>query len=225
MRTTDRLSGLAPILAAAALAGCAQLPHGSVVEERERPDIPEPPPVEADGSLYQADRGYQPLFEDRRPRAVGDILTIVLDEQASASKSARSSADRSGSATLESEQTPEALQQLAEYLFEISGESDFEGGGDSQANNSFTGTITVTVAEVLGNGNLFVYGEKHIGINQGAEYIRLSGVVDPRAIRGDNTVVSTQVADARIEYVGDGYIDEAQHMGWLQRLLLNLSPF
>lgn len=225
MRTTDRLTGLVPILAGAALAGCAQLPHGSVVEERERPDIPEPPPVEADGSLYQADRGYQPLFEDRRPRAVGDILTIVLDEQASASKSARSRADRSGAAALEAEQTPEALEQLAEYLFEISGESDFEGGGDSQANNSFTGTITVTVAEVLGNGNLFVYGEKQIGINQGAEYIRLSGVVDPRSIRGDNTVVSTQVADARIEYVGDGYIDEAQHMGWLQRLLLNLSPF
>ena len=73
--------------------------------------------------------------------------------------------------------------------------------------------------------NLRVRGEKQILINQGAEFIRFSGVVDPLEISDTNTVPSTQVADARIEYVGDGYINEAQHMGWLQRFFLNISPF
>ncbi|STP20578.1 flagellar basal body L-ring protein [Escherichia coli] len=66
--------------------------------------------------------------------------------------------------------------------------------------------------------------KKQIAINQGTEFIRFSGVVNPRTISGSNTVPSTQVADARIEYVGNGYINEAQNMGWLQRFFLNLSP-
>ena len=88
----------------------------------------------------------------------------------------------------------------------------------------FSGTLTVTVDQVLVNGNLHVVGEKQIAINQGTEFIRFSGVVNPRTISGSNTVPSTQVADARIEYVGNGYINEAQNMGWLQRFFLNLSP-
>ncbi|HFT5023029.1 TPA: flagellar hook-basal body complex protein [Shigella flexneri] len=92
------------------------------------------------------------------------------------------------------------------------------------ASNTFSGTLTVTVDQVLVNGNLHVVGEKQIAINQGTEFIRFSGVVNPRTISGSNTVPSTQVADARIEYVGNGYINEAQNMGWLQRFFLNLSP-
>ena len=120
---------------------------------------------------------------------------------------------------------PDALDQLAEYGFDVSGKNDFSGSGGAAANNSFTGTITVTVIDVLYNGNLKVRGEKQIAINQGTEFIRFSGVVNPRTISGRNTVVSTEVADARIEYVGDGYINEAQTMGWLQRFFLNVSPF
>ena len=82
----------------------------------------------------------------------------------------------------------------------------------------------MTVVDVMPNGNLRVHGEKQIAINQGVEYIRFSGVIDPLKITGQNTVSSTAVADARIEYVGDGYINEAQHMGWLQRFFLNISP-
>ncbi|RTR04388.1 flagellar basal body L-ring protein FlgH [Halomonas nitroreducens] len=209
------------------LGGCAQVPHASVVGEQEQISIPDRPAPRANGSIYQAHRGYQPLFEDRRPRMVGDILTIVLDEEVSASKNARSNADRNGSAGLEFEQQADALEQLADLGFEISasGESDFEGGGGSEANNSFTGTITVSVVEVMNNGNLRVRGEKQIAINQGTEFIRFAGVVNPRTITGQNTVPSTSVADARIEYVGNGYINEAQHMGWLQRFFLNVSPF
>ncbi|MBH8579897.1 flagellar basal body L-ring protein FlgH [Bisbaumannia pacifica] len=219
---------LGPVLLALtllALAGCAQIPHASVVGEQEQISIPDRPAPVANGSIYQERRGYQPLFEDRRPRMVGDILTIVLDEEVSASKNARTNADRNGSASLELDTLPDALETLAEYGFDLSGTSDFDGGGGSQANNSFTGTITVSVLEVMNNGNLRVRGEKQIAINQGTEFIRFSGVVNPRTITAQNSVPSTQVADARIEYVGDGYINEAQHMGWLQRFFLNISPF
>ena len=214
-------------IAMLALGGCAQVPRASVVGEQEQINIAEPPPRAPNGSIYQAHRGSQPLFEDRRPRMVGDILTIVLDEQVSASKNSRSNADRSSSAGLSFDQEADALDALANLGFDISadGEIGFSGGGGSQASNSMTGTITVSVLEVMHNGNLRVRGEKQIGINQGVEFIRFSGVVQPRAITGQNTVPSSAVADARIEYVGNGYISEAQHMGWLQRFFLNISPF
>lgn len=207
------------------VAGCAQIPRASVVGEQEQISIVDRPPPIPNGSIYQARQGYQPLFEDRRPRSVGDILTIVLDEEVSASKNSQSNAGRSGSASLELAQLPDALDTLAEYGFDVSGANDFTGSGGSQANNSFTGTITVSVLEVMNNGNLRVRGEKQIAINQGTEFIRFSGVVNPRTVTAQNTVPSTEVADARIEYVGDGYINEAQHMGWLQRFFLNVSPF
>lgn len=205
--------------------GCAQIPRASVVGEQEQVNIVDRPPPVANGSIYQVRRGYQPLFEDRRPRAVGDIMTIVLDEEVSASKSSQSSANRSGSAGLDIGQIPDIIDFLEDYGFDVSSDNVFSGGGGSQATNSFTGTITVSVLEVMNNGNLRVRGEKQIAINQGTEFIRFSGVVNPRTITAQNTVPSTQVADARIEYVGDGYINEAQHMGWLQRFFLNVSPF
>lgn len=207
------------------IAGCAQIPRASVVGEQEQITIVDRPPPVANGSIYQVRRGYQPLFEDRRPRAIGDILTIVLDEEVSASKSSQSNANRSGSAGLEIGQIPDIIDFLEDYGFDVSADNIFSGGGGSQATNSFTGTITVSVLEVMNNGNLRVRGEKQIAINQGTEFIRFSGVVNPRTITAQNTVPSTQVADARIEYVGDGYINEAQHMGWLQRFFLNVSPF
>ena len=219
-----RLLGAA-LLVALLLGGCAQIPRASVVGEQEKVDIPDRQQPVPNGSIYQAHQGHQPLFEDRRPRQVGDVLTIVLDEEVSASKNARSNADRNGSSSLTLDQVPDALETLAEYGFDIEGQSDFEGGGGAEATNSFTGTITVTVIEVMANGNLQVRGEKQIAINQGTEFIRFGGVVNPRSITGKNTVPSTSVADARIEYVGDGYINEAQHMGWLQRFFLNISPF
>ncbi|EHJ94167.1 flagellar basal body L-ring protein FlgH [Vreelandella boliviensis] len=217
------LAGL--VLLMLVVAGCAQIPRASVVGEQEQISIVDRPPPIPNGSIYQARQGYQPLFEDRRPRSIGDILTIVLDEEVSASKNSQSNAGRSGSASLNLTQLPDILDTLAEYGFDVSGENDFTGSGGSQANNSFTGTITVSVLEVMNNGNLRVRGEKQIAINQGTEFIRFSGVVNPRTITAQNTVPSTQVADARIEYVGDGYINEAQHMGWLQRFFLNVSPF
>lgn len=206
------------------LAGCTHVP--GLPPPEPAPVIAEaPPPVAANGSIYQMQRGSLALFEDRRPRRTGDIITVVLDEQVSASKNANSSANRSGSGSLGVDQVPDGLEELFRLAFEMSGDQAFSGGGGSQARNTFTGTITATVHNVLPNGNLRVVGEKRITINRGTEYIRFSGVVNPHFITPQNTVPSTQVADARIEYTGDGYISEAQRMGWLQRFFLNLSPY
>lgn len=225
MRWLGRLLLMSALLM---LFGCAQLPRRSVVGDQVPVQIPDPPVRVADGSIYQRRRGIRPLFEDSRPRMIGDILTIVLNEEVSATKNSRSSASRGGSANLDMIALPSTLDgisELREAGFDIEGGNDFAGSGDSRASNSFTGTITVTVVDVMPNGNLRVHGEKQIAINQGIEYIRFSGVIDPFRITSENTVSSTSVADARIEYVGDGYINEAQTMGWLQRFFLNISPF
>ncbi|WP_411705586.1 flagellar basal body L-ring protein FlgH [Edaphovirga cremea] len=212
--------------------GCAYIPHAPLVDGSTSA---QPAPATAavpNGSIFQTvqpmNYGYQPLFEDRRPRNVGDTLTIVLQENVSASKSSSANASRNGSSTFGLDTTPRYLEGLFgndRAALDIKGDNTFGGKGGANANNTFSGTLTVTVNQVLANGNLHVVGEKQIAINQGTEFIRFSGVVNPRTISGANAVVSTQVADARIEYVGNGYINEAQNMGWMQRFFLNVSPF
>lgn len=210
------------------LAGCGAMK----TVEIQQPLTARPAPVVAapgaqtGGSIFQT-VNYQPLFEDRRARNVGDVITIVLNEKLQATKQSGSSVDKSGSTALS---IPAIVGHLPLKFLQgtsVNGTSDtkFSGKGDSASSNAFTGVITVTVIEVLGNGNLLVAGEKQIGINQGSEFIRFSGVVNPIFVVNNNTVSSTQVADARIEYRGTGYIDEAQTMGWMSRLFMSVSPF
>lgn len=218
-------------LLAVTLTGCAWVPSQPLVQgTTSAQPIPGPTPV-ANGSIFQTAQpinyGYQPMFEDRRPRNIGDTLTIQLQENVSASKSSSANASRDGKTNFGFDTVPRYLEGLfgnARADVETSGGNSFNGKGGANASNTFSGTLTVTVDQVLANGNLHVVGEKQIAINQGTEFIRFSGVVNPRTISGSNTVPSTQVADARIEYVGNGYINEAQNMGWLQRFFLNLSP-
>ncbi len=145
----------------------------------EQMQVPEAPARLANGSIYQGSRGPQPLFEDRRPRMIGDTLTIELEEQVSASKTSSSNANRAGSMGLSLATTSSRASQVGDFGLDASTTHDFSGGGGSQANNSFTGTISVTVMQVMPNGNLRVRGDKQIAINQGTEFIRFSGVVNP----------------------------------------------
>ena len=185
-----------------------------------------PPAVgSANGAIFKQTT-YQPLFEDPRARHVGDTITIVLNEQLNASKQASSDASHAGS-TAASVPVIKGVPFKTLQGLNIQGTSatTFAGKGDSSSSNLFTGTITVTVVEVLPNGNMVVAGERQIGINQGSEFIRFMGVVNPTMIINGDTVSSTQVADARIEYRGTGYIDEAQTMGWLSRFFMSVLPF
>ena len=211
------------------LGGCAQVPREPLVRQpmTARADAPVRPTEPANGSIYRTSFGAPALFEDRRPRYIGDILTVLVSENINASKNSAADASRSGSASSTLGLVPKLIGGL------ISNDQDADGKGKNimsakggaNSRNTFNGVITVTVVEVLANGNLLVSGEKQMLINQGTEYIRFSGVVNPRTVSANNTVPSTQVADARIEYSAKGYIDEAQNMGWLQRFFLNVLPF
>ena len=218
--------------ALALLAACAVTPPASVHQPMTARPAPAAQTTQANGSIFQAhyagQPGYshRPLFEDRRARTVGDVLTININETTAASKKSGSTAAKTGSNAM----SVTGLAGLPGKSFlgsnlAASSANTFEGKGDSASNNAFTGIITVTVIEVLSNGNLVVSGEKQIGINQGSEFVRFSGVVNPALIAPGNTVSSTQVADARLEYRGNGYIDEAQTMGWAARFFQSFLPF
>ncbi len=214
-----------------AVSGCSYLSNMNRQVEVAQPltakpaPLPAPAPVEPSGAIYQA-ASFRPLFEDPRARNVGDTLTIVLNEQLNATKQSASTAQKTDADVI-AVPTIKGVPFKTLQGLSVSGNSsnNFAGQGASSSSNLFTGTITVTVTEVLGNGNMIVAGERQIGINQGSEFIRFSGVVAPMFIVNGNTVSSTQVADARIEYRGTGYIDEAQTMGWLSRFFMTVAPF
>ena len=168
----------------------------------------------------------RPLFEDRRARFVGDTLTINIAEKVQASK-------KSENKTTRSQAVDVSVPTIVGLPFKgaqgttlaASDTNNFTGSGQNTSSNDFTGTITVTVIEVYPNGNLLVSGEKQIGLKEGEEFVRFSGVVNPNTITSANTVTSTQIADARIEYKANGFIDSAQVMGWLGRFFLSFMPF
>ena len=220
-----------PSLAAAVLAvlqGCAAIqatPPSAVHQPMSvRPEAMATA-LPANGAIYQTVQA-RPLFEDRRARRIGDTITINLVERNTAQKSANANATRNGNMTAgigPINRLP--LTGLNGLELEAEAESDFNGKGAAAANNVFNGTITVTVIDVYPNGNLLVSGEKMVAINQGNEFIRFSGVINPNNVTTANTVQSTQVADARIEYRGSGFIDESNTMGWLQRFFVAIMPF
>jgi flagellar L-ring protein precursor FlgH len=220
---------LLSLLALAGLSGCAALQATPPTAVHQPMSVrPEPRTAQASqpGSIFQPSFS-RPLFEDRRARFVGDVITINLVEQTAASKKSSANAERNASmaASISALAKVPLAGALGGLGVTASDASKFGGKGDAAANNAFTGTITTTVIEVLGNGNLLVSGEKQIAINQGNEFIRFSGVVNPVNVTGSNTVQSTQVADARIEYRANGYIDETENMGWMQRFFVNVLPF
>ena len=213
------------------MTGCAQfLPGPAKVDVVEpttaRPNIPEAPPPAtlATGAIYRPD-SFRPLFEDRRARLVGDILTVVLEEKTTAKQSSSSSLDRSSAQDAGIAALPFLKAgNLNRLSVGAQSSNTMAGKGDSATDNVFTGTIAVTVVEVLSNGNLVVSGEKHIGINQNADRLRFSGVINPATILAGNAVSSRQIADARLQVRGTGDIDRAQTTGWLARFFYSWWP-
>ncbi len=228
MRALEVALPIALILSLAFVgSGCTPMPKVDVQQPTTARAAPTPRPVAGNGAIFQA-AGFRPLFEDARPRFVGDILTINIQENLNSTQKRNSSASKTGSIA-----TDPTNVQLPIGVFQglngvsVSGGSNnrFEGKGETASTNTFTGTITTTVVDVLANGYLVVSGEKQIGTNREVETIRFSGVVNPANILAGNTVSSAQVADARIELRGQGAVDEAQVMGWLGRFFLTFLPF
>lgn len=208
-----------------ALAGCAYLPKKEPITQQPMTATPPQPPVNSSpGSIFNPGYAGRPLFEDQRPRNTGDILTIVIAENINATKSSGANTKRGGNTSFSG--SAGFLPGFFNHAnLSSQGANQFDATGGANASNTFNGVITVTVTNVLPNGNLVVSGEKQMLINQGNEYVRFSGVVNPNTVAGDNSVLSTDVADARIEYSAKGVIDEAETMGWLQRFFLNIAPW
>ncbi|WMW82342.1 flagellar basal body L-ring protein FlgH [Undibacterium cyanobacteriorum] len=180
---------------------------------------------EANGAIFQA-ASYRPLFEDYKARMVGDVLTIAISENTSAAKAAASSNSKTGGANF-SAPTIFGIPSTttAKASISTSASSKFDEKGAETSSNTFTGTIAVTVVDVLPNGNLLVSGEKQIAFNKGAEFVRFSGVVNPQTITAANTVSSTQVSDARFEYRSTSHVDFAEANSLLTRFFLSFLPF
>ena len=227
MRFALRSTVWVPMAALLALGGCAS-PRDSIKVGPVTTARPQPTESDADhptGSIFRQ-QGNLRLFEDRRPRYIGDVLTIQLNETLNASQSASSNTEKKTNLTAVLPKVKGVLGMAINGLdTTASSDNAFNGTGATTSSGLFTGTITVTVIEVLPNGNLMVAGEKQIGIRQNSEILRFSGVVDPNLIQSGNVISSTQVSDARLDYRGGGNIEQAQIQGWLGRFFNSWSPF
>jgi len=208
------------IVALAFLSGCAATPSSIVKAPTSARPVMAEQALPANGAIYQAAQ-YRPLFEDRRARHVGDILTINIVERTAAVKAGASSGNKSGSASF---MVPGKIQRVLGANVAVEGEHKFTDADNQSASNTFSGTIAVSVTEVLANGNLIVAGEKQVAMNKGIEFIRFSGMVSPNNIN-NNAVSSTQVADARVEYRTNSQIDRAEMTAMVSRFFQSLLPF
>jgi flagellar L-ring protein FlgH len=179
----------------------------------------EPPPPPTNGAIYQAGREIV-LAENPIAHHVGDIVTIVLNENTAAQKSATTSTSKGTTITLPgSTIIGKAVTIKGNPILDnnINDATKFAGQGASAESNSLTGYLTATVLKVLPNGNLFIAGEKQIGLNQGDEFIRVTGVIRPIDLASDDSIPSYRVASAKIVYTGKGAINDVNAQSWLSR--------
>jgi len=206
------------------LAGCGTTPSSIVQQPTTARPQAQPSVAAGNGAIYQA-TAYRPLFEDRRARQVGDMLTIVISEKTQAGKEASSNGAKTGAV----DSSISAVNNLPLKTFQGIGvnaasSASYDDKSALNSSNTFSGSVTATVIDVLPNGNLMVSGEKQIALDKGTEYIRLSGVVNPDTIQAGNIVPSSKVADARIEYRTSAKLDKAEMMSWLARFFLSFLP-
>lgn len=223
------------LLVASTLTACVS--HPSL----EHPDylVPEYEPLAVPATEERGSSLYSPytevaLFEDVKGYRRGDIINVLLAERTSAQKSSGTNVSKSNEATIENPtlggEQRDTLGSFRGYDwnfgFGLSSEQAFTGASGSNQSNTLSGSIAVTVVEELPRGNLLVQGEKWISLNEGHEFIRVRGIIRRSDIAQNNTVLSTQIADARIAYGGSGVTKDANRMGWLSRFFNSaVQPF
>jgi len=204
-------------LALGALAGCQTSKPAKPDDALAWTQEPMPPPT--NGAIYQAGREVV-LAENPVAHHIGDIVTIVLNEQTAAQKSATTSTSKDTTVTLPAPTIigkGVTIKGVPILDNSMNNATKFAGQGASAESNSLTGYLTATVLKVLPNGNLFIAGEKQIGLNQGNEYVRVTGVVRPIDLAADDSIPSFRVASAHITYSGRGAINDANAQSWLAR--------
>lgn len=170
------------------------------------------------GSLFNIG-GASSLYDDYKPRGIGDIITVTLDENTKAAKSSDADLSKNNDATMDPLEVGGQQLNIGDYNFSynLSNDNSFSGSAAANQSNSLSGSITVEVIEVLANGNLVIRGEKWLTLNTGDEYIRLSGTIRPDDIDYENTIASNRISNARIQYSGTGSQQDMQEPGFLAR--------
>ncbi|MEO0698095.1 MAG: flagellar basal body L-ring protein FlgH [Pseudomonadota bacterium] len=181
-------------------------------------------PAQANGSIFKVNEGYANLVTGNRARKLGDMVTIVLFENTSTSKSTTGATDRAGEFAL----IPPA-GDIFDFLdpadLNASGNGSFSGGGNAAQQSQLSGTVAVTIAALYPNGTAEVVGEKQMSLSQGDEWVQFAGRIRLVDIDVDNRLSSAQVANARILYSGKGAVQQASRPGWLSRFFNAISPF
>ncbi len=219
-------------LAAALLAGCATPPPSTAIQYplSARPEAHVAAP-DNHGSIFQAPRAQarpgMALFEDRKARYVGDTLTVNLVEKTEAKRRSETTDERKASANVNIPSPHLFGQQrgLGATAWDAASSNKQELKDNETNSNSVSGSITVTVVEVLGNGHLVVAGEKQLAINNDTEYIRLAGVVNPAQLSNANSISSTQLANVQFESKNTQSLDKSQVGSMLARFFLTVLPF
>ena len=198
------------------LVGCAGrqefIPPEPNTEEYAPPVLDYTLPEAKSGSLYRH-QYTMTLFQDRRAYRVGDVLTVQLSEETESSKKAGTQFGKSS--TVDFATPTIGTKTIDELGVSIDGSRNFDGSASSSQGNKLQGAITVTVHEVLPNGVLRISGEKWLRLNQGDEFIRLTGIVRVDDINRSNQVSSQRIADARITYAGRGALADSNAAAWL----------
>ncbi len=171
------------------------------------------------GSLFK-ENYVNNIYSDSKAHRVGDIIAVILSENTQANKNAKTELKKESNSVLDPviglSGLPVTLNGQS-FQFGINQNSKFKGDSKADQGNSLSGDISVHVLRVLPNGNLMIRGEKWITLNNGDEYIRLTGVIRPKDINSNNTIVSTKVANARIQYAGTGSFADTNEQGWLTK--------
>lgn len=205
------------------LTGCASVEQAKVLPNDPdfAPILPEmeEEPIVPTGSLFKPNY-VNNIYSDSKAHRVGDIISVILSESTQAQKNAKTELKKDSSATLDPviglggnavNFKNDAIQ------FGVNQTSDFKGDSKTNQGNSLSGNISVHVLKVLPNGNLMIRGEKWLTLNNGDEYVRLTGIIRAQDITANNTIVSSKVANARIQYAGTGSFAEVQEQGWLSQ--------
>ncbi len=178
----------------------------------------------ADGGIFNAASGYAALYDGHRARAIGDPVTVLLTESTSTSKAANSKTARSGGFGVTPPSTG-PLSFIKPTSLNMGGNTSFKGDGNAAQSSTLGGEVSVTIVAVRSNGTALIRGEKRLLLSQGEEWVQFSGIVRLADIDADNRVASTRVADARIEYSGNGPVSRASREGWLSKFFNLISPF
>lgn len=224
------------------LSGCAAQRPGftpidrSLSEKANEPLVATPvvipePPKPAAGSLWQP--GNKQFFKDSRASKVGDLVTVMVSEEAAAeseattetTKSQNSNADVTNVGNLEGLLRSRSIINAAGNLLNTDSDRTFTGEGKTDRKDTFTGNVAAIVTQVLPNGYLVIQGKREIVINYELQQMQIQGIIRPEDISAANTIASNKIAEARIFYAGKGIVDDTQAPQYGVRFIEKISPF